>query len=227
VHYFEPHGPYRSPASFLRPPKTHGAVLPAATVDLPGKKCIPLYQINPSSHGVNDYIARYQAAARYAIFEVDRLLRTGIRSGALADSAIVYTSDHGEALGEEDYWFQHQIPIDPSLVHVPLVIVRGSGLSEPACDESRPVGHLDILPTVLSLLLGGPPLDTRGADLFAPHEERPYAVASEFVQPPSVLELGAVVADRLIVQSSVRASAAFRLDNAAQTSYCGRPRSGY
>ncbi len=177
VHYFEPHGPYTAPAKFLRKPRHHGAALPEAQTNFAPRGTIPVYQFNPRWPGADDYIAAYQASARFAISQVERLLRQGARSGALGNAVVVFTSDHGEMLGEQNYWFQHGIAIDPALVHVPLVIARGA--RDPLVNEPRPVSNLDVFPTLCGLLIRKDCSDTRGEDLYNLSSRRRFPIVVE------------------------------------------------
>jgi arylsulfatase A-like enzyme len=63
---------------------------------------------------------------------------------------LVITADHGESLGDADYWFGHGSNIRHPCVNVPLII---------ACEGVVPVGvsdavvaNIDIAPTILDLL---------------------------------------------------------------------------
>jgi len=62
------------------------------------------------------------------------------------DGVALITADHGEGMGEHDYYFAHGEYVYNSLVHVPLVIRRGNeeaGLREDFAQLA------DIVPTIL------------------------------------------------------------------------------
>jgi arylsulfatase A-like enzyme len=82
--------------------------------------------------------------------------------GALDDTALVLTSDHGEGLGERGGNVGHAYGMHGELLDVPLLIV-GGGLPPGAVDVVT--SNADVAPTVLSLL--GLPSDDRmqGLDL--------------------------------------------------------------
>ncbi|HET7324907.1 MAG TPA: sulfatase-like hydrolase/transferase [Halococcus sp.] len=70
------------------------------------------------------------------------------REGRLDDTLVIYTSDHGELLGEGGM-FGHNGPIRPEHVYVPTVFVH------PEIDVRRSemlFRHIDLLPTVLDVL---------------------------------------------------------------------------
>ena len=50
---------------------------------------------------------------RTPLSEAERLLSAVYASPSLRDTIVIFTADHGEFLGEQDYWFQHGIRIDP------------------------------------------------------------------------------------------------------------------
>ncbi|HEU4403160.1 MAG TPA: sulfatase/phosphatase domain-containing protein, partial [Candidatus Polarisedimenticolia bacterium] len=78
------------------------------------------------------------------------LLRGVEALGATARTVVVVTADHGESLGEHDYFFEHGAYLYEATVRVPLI------LSDPALlpaggvveEQARTV---DIMPTILAL----------------------------------------------------------------------------
>jgi arylsulfatase A-like enzyme len=170
IHYFEPHGPYLPPKSFLHLPADPGAPLSLARGLIARPGALPEYQFLEEARGRYDYLARYRAYARYAVSEVERFLERASRQGWLENTVIVYTADHGEMLGEEDYWCQHGGRIHPAVVHVPAVIVTGP--RDPLRHESRDASNVDFLPSLVFLATGRSPLDTRGENLFASSPRR-------------------------------------------------------
>jgi hypothetical protein len=77
----------------------------------------------------------------------DRLVERGL----LSDTLVIYTSDHGEALGETDNsaTIGHGDPISPDLVDVPIVFA-GAGL--PDADLGTVLSGVDVGPTALGAL---------------------------------------------------------------------------
>lgn len=66
----------------------------------------------------------------------------------LSETLVIYTSDHGELLGEGGM-FGHNGPIRPELVYVPTVFIHPQ-ICEQTVDV--PFGHTDLLPTVAEAL---------------------------------------------------------------------------
>ena len=127
-------------------------------------------------------------AYRNAILEQDRTLARALR--AFLDHVrghpwlVVFTSDHGEAFGENGAIHHGQNLLDEQ-VHVPAWIIAGEGTLSPAQTRAladhagRFVTHLDLLPTVLDALglwdnFAVAPHRARlpGRSLLRPHEER-------------------------------------------------------
>jgi hypothetical protein len=75
-------------------------------------------------------------------------LRTLNEMNVLDNTLVIYTSDHGEMLGEKGC-LGHNSPIHPSLVYVPTVLIH------PSISHTEPDGilhHVDLFPTICSLL---------------------------------------------------------------------------
>jgi arylsulfatase A-like enzyme len=156
LHYQEPHGPYEVPdASLLEraaglprgnPPGTRIPVLAGEF----GPGGIPRYQVLGKERRPYYYRTRYAARVAYMDQQVGRVLEEVERSGMAEDTLVVFTSDHGELMGEHDYWFQHGITLLQAVLRVPLVIAG------PGVEAGRRVpllaGTVDLMPTALELL---------------------------------------------------------------------------
>lgn len=175
VHLYDPHGPYTPPAP--TPELVAGPGLDAAgvpDVEVP-RGAIPTYQRVGDTRSHRDYVGRYDAEIAYA----DRWLGRLFERLDLERTVVCIHADHGEALGEDDYWYRHgSLLHDPGL-RVPLL------LAAPDLPAGRVVSdgwarNLDLAPTLLSLA-GLPDLpDASGADLSPwlrgeePGVERPF-----------------------------------------------------
>jgi len=82
-------------------------------------------------------------------------------SGELEDTVFVYTSDHGEMLGEHGLWYKNTLYEDAA--HVPMV-VAGPGLPGGETVET-PVGHVDLVHTLLEWAGADRPEPRRGHSL--------------------------------------------------------------
>ncbi len=175
LHYIDPHGPYDPPQDLLEPFLEDEWSQSEQQVRFgrgshyfnPSKLlgAVPSYQRIEEESRAAAYVARYDAE----ILAVDRafgLVLRFLRKHDLEDrSAVVFTSDHGESLGEHDYWFEHGwFAYDPSL-RIPLLI-REPGQSE-ARSVSTPVSNLDLRPTLLALARVSDDANARGRNLLA------------------------------------------------------------
>ncbi len=171
VHYQDPHGPYTPPESFIKlfkdPQKKPRNI--RVNKSLTGRGGIPSYQKLPDTADYYDYIARYDAEIRYADDQFKRLL-DALRQLNLYDNAlIIFSSDHGEGMGEHDYYFAHGENLYNSLIHVPLIVKHGSELIG---IKNNFVQHLDIVPTALDFAGINYDAPFRGRDLCKNHETR-------------------------------------------------------
>ncbi len=103
-----------------------------------------------------------------AVLELDDLFRdliTGLEAkGALDNTIVILTSDHGEHLGEH-HMLDHQYSLYDVLLEVPLIVHYPKAF-EPGRDD-RPVMSFDVFPTLLNLaglsdaVAGIPAIDLR------------------------------------------------------------------
>lgn len=92
--------------------------------------------------------------------------------GLLEETLVVFTSDHGQCLGEPENGgrFGHGHPMVPDTVEIPVVFI-GAGLPGDASIDTL-VSGTDIVPTVLSAQRQWVPPDVDGVDLW---RDRPAA----------------------------------------------------
>jgi arylsulfatase A-like enzyme len=163
LHFFDPHARYQPPKPFDRmfvdDPRFDGswrAPLHANKgEDIGG---IPGHVNLGGEDRVAYYVAQYDAEIRYVDQQVGVLLKALDEQGLAGNTLVVLTADHGESLGDHNYFFEHgRLPYN-DCVHVPL-IVRGPGIGKPGAAVPSPVQLIDLVPTVLDLT--GLPADPR------------------------------------------------------------------
>jgi arylsulfatase A-like enzyme len=125
VHFTDPHTPYDPPAPYDR--------LFAA-----------------GAEGVGEQVGLYDGEIRFADDQLGRILDWLEGNEAAKRTIVVFTADHGESLGEHNYYFEHGLhPYEPC-AHVPLVM-RIPGVTKASlCDAL--VGLVDVMPTILDAL---------------------------------------------------------------------------
>ncbi len=105
----------------------------------------------------------YDGEVAYTDFALGRLFRTLDEKGTSARTVVVLTADHGEGLGDHGERTHGFLTYNPTL-RVPLVIAApGFGPARSA----DPVGHSDIVPTVLDLLDLSAPAGLQGRSVRA------------------------------------------------------------
>lgn len=109
--------------------------------------------------------ALYDAEISYVDAQIGALLASLQDAGALEDTAIFITADHGENIGDHGL-MDHQYCVYDSLAHVPLLIHYPAAF--PAGEDAAPVQHTDLFPTLLDLA-GAPAVPALpGCSLLAP-----------------------------------------------------------
>jgi arylsulfatase A-like enzyme len=155
VHYVDPHAPYSPPAPFrdLYQGDAHSG--PSVEVPVARRAArqsfggIGTREVLDGRRDLPFYVARYDAEIRYADQQIERLLDELRRRGFYDQMVTVMTADHGESLGEHNYWFDHGMFGFQTCLHVPLV-VRFPGVATPRVDAA-PVELVDLAPTLLDL----------------------------------------------------------------------------
>ena len=125
VHYWDPHDPY---------------ILPPQTV---------LDKFEPASQSRDDLLrAIYDADVFYMDANLGRLLEAFRRRGFWDNTLVIVVADHGEGLGDHDWW-THGI-LYQEQIHVPLII-RAPGIKG-ALRISSLVRTIDLMPTILEVV---------------------------------------------------------------------------
>ncbi len=178
VHYNNAHAPYRAPGAppeiFVDDawydPARKLRINPPNSLDLkvaldhPYRKQI----VRPDIGGVRPaavlperpeelafYVARYDAGILGADRTIGPLLDAVRRLGRLDDTVVVVVADHGEALGEHNYFFEHgRLPYD-DCARVPLMIRPAGGVARQVIDQ--PTATFRIAPTLLEMVGVAPP----------------------------------------------------------------------
>lgn len=106
----------------------------------------------------------YHRGVRESIERFDRICNALQARGCYEDTLVVFTSDHGELLGEHAGLYGHGSPMVPNVLEVPLVFA-GAGL-----DAGRVVAGVtstvDVAPTALAALGERVPEHVDGVDLW-------------------------------------------------------------
>ena len=163
LHYVNPHAPY-SP-----PPPYDTAFLDAGAKAGPGLKTVPGFHGGipkqwavPGQDRLGYYVAQYDGEIAAVDQEVGRVL-DGLAGRESSRTLVVLASDHGESLGEHDYYFDHGEDVfEPSLA-IPLVMA-GPGISAHGRVEGF-ASTVDIVPTILDAAKVSYPPELAGSSL--------------------------------------------------------------
>ena len=169
VHLWDPHTPYRTPEDYGNPfesdpvPAWHTEDVRMKNWGLSGPHSAqepwgfrpdewgdppPRQPWNASSmDDVKQIFDGYDVGVRYADDAVGMLLNKLADLGVLEDTAVLISSDHGEAFGELGVYADHQAA-DEETCHIPSILKR-PGLEARVFDGLQ--YHLDIAATVVDL----------------------------------------------------------------------------
>ena len=164
VHYIDPHVPYYPPEALalaIDPGydgkyRTHfgdkkgGIGDRAYPKDLGKEKAV--YH-NDLGQKVNQHIRRlYAADIQFTDMAIGRLL-SGLEDSGSDNMMVVLTADHGESLGEHDYYFDHGDSVYNAELRVPLAFVlpRNHPLYKTGTVDDW-VSLADVLPTLSALM---------------------------------------------------------------------------
>ncbi len=153
VSFVAPHFPLTVPKEFLD-------LYPADEMPLPPVRPGEDYDVHPWLARMNDIedsdselktddkrqkaIAAYYALCSFVDAQIGRVLDALEASGQAEDTLVIYTSDHGEALGMRGRWGKSNLYSEAS--QVPLML-SGPGIAQGAT-VATPASLLDIAPTI-------------------------------------------------------------------------------
>ena len=198
---FEPGKPFCLMASFTHPHDPYAArakywnLYRDEDMDLPRVGTMPREQLDAHSQRLYDVSAMQDyavteadiRAARHGYYAnisyiddlVGQLLDALEATGQLEKTVIVFTSDHGDFLGERGLWYKMSY-LEPA-AHIPLIVFAPKSFNARRIKE--PVSLADILPTLVDLATEGKselarPVDGRSLyPLLTGAAENPQATA--------------------------------------------------
>lgn len=150
INWMEAHRQLIPPRRFREKMMTPAQVKASYSVD---RAWIPMWMY---TFGLSEYapeeIELTRATYDAALLELDemfhRLLSELETAGALRNTVVILTSDHGEHLGEH-HMMDHQYSVYEEVAHVPLIIFDPDRF--PAGRERGPVMNFDLFPTILEI----------------------------------------------------------------------------
>ncbi|MCP4593636.1 MAG: sulfatase-like hydrolase/transferase [bacterium] len=149
VHLLDPHGPYLPPESLAG--KFTADDLHAGGAEAAPRYRLPRYQRTEGLTTVGDFVAAYDAEIASSDEVMGSILGALDQHGLTERSLVVLSADHGESLGEHNYWFNHGRYVYEACTRVPLIFRYPGRVAEGRRIET-PVEMLSLVPTVLDLL---------------------------------------------------------------------------
>ncbi|HVS00015.1 MAG TPA: sulfatase [Thermoanaerobaculia bacterium] len=153
VHYLDPHWPYTPPGEHRDRFQGDERFDPSGRIPVVAGKerqemrGIGEGQVEDARDELAFYVARYDAEIAYTDAWIGRLL-DGLRSrGRLDRTLTAVTADHGESLGDHQYYFDHGRFGFQSCLRVPLIL-HYPGVLAPRVDRG-PVELIHLAPTLL------------------------------------------------------------------------------
>lgn len=185
LHLQDPHGPYVDHEDCsIAPGDGAEEPLPAGE-DHAGYRSIPRYQLYGDERAPSRYRRRHDCEIAHADAELGRLLDR-VADGDLARrTLVIVTADHGEALGEDEFYFAHGHSVGLDQVRVPLLLA-GPGI-EPGEVVGAPVTNVALFPTVLDYLGLPLPDELQVRSLFAGGAPRSDPVFTECLNQSGVV----------------------------------------
>lgn len=95
------------------------------------------------------YISQYDAEIRYLDAEIGRFISYLRGKGNYEDWLIVLLADHGESLGEDDYFFDHGYTLSEAALRIPLIIKLPRQRKKRVVDCNVSID--DLYPTLMEL----------------------------------------------------------------------------
>ncbi len=158
IHYMDPHGPYNPPPAYKK--RWNRETLTKKFKKMPiskskwiGLNGVPEYiaeSMDIQSMDINEYIALYDGEIGFVDSQIGVLIEELEKRNMGKNTVIIITADHGESLGEHDF-FGHEFLLYDNLLKIPLIIKYPEKFASNKIIE-RQVKIIDIMPTIFDIL---------------------------------------------------------------------------
>jgi len=164
ANYLETHTPYIPPENFVEK-RPAGRDLKKVKNKFIGTGNVTLDKNTNEGY----FLSLYDGAVKYIDSEMGKIINLIYKKGYHKNSIIIFSADHGEALGEHNYYYSHGPLTFNASARVPLI------LSIPGEKNRRlkyPVSLMDVYPTILDKLGLSPPYEIQGIPLLKKTQNR-------------------------------------------------------
>lgn len=198
LHYWDPHGLYKPPEEY-RNLFYDGDPYDPENHSLDFLKAHPVWsftknQIDAIGENITDLeyvVSQYDAEIRYVDDQVQRIFDSLDRHGLSDDTLVILTADHGESMGEHDFYFDH-FEVYDTTIHVPLIMKHPKVLPKGKRVNELIQSTISIAPTILNQYGIDPLAHMKGKDLVK------IAIGSESGYPEIISNQGLWTAKRAI-----------------------------
>lgn len=169
VSFARPHSPYDPPERCMKPYLDRE--LPPAVVGNWAQRWAPksgnvsdLWHGDLGAEQIHRSRAGYYGAISYVDEQIGRILATLQKRGLLDDTLVIYTSDHGDMMGDHNLW-RKSYAYEGS-ARIPMLLRWPSGLlsGQRGLVVRQPVELRDILPTLADAAQGASKISTGAMD---------------------------------------------------------------
>jgi arylsulfatase A-like enzyme len=191
VHYVDPHATYEPPAEYAAPFMSDGLYdatelrLNEDTGNFHGGVAGRYWRRNGEQKELGWYVANYDGEIAFTDDQIGLLLDEIEQMGLLENTALMITADHGESLGEHQYFFEHGWFPYNACGWIPWV-VYWPDMPNPGSRIAHPSSLLNLVPTV-SEIMGW---EVEDAELHGKSVVPMIAGEVETVDPNVVIEAG-------------------------------------
>ncbi len=149
AHFMAPHQPYEPfppfASQFTKQIGPEGNNKTLYDLHLNPEKLTP--EIKHHLRGLYDAeILSVESHVRQLLAGLDAEYRNAGRGGLLENAIVIFTSDHGEELGDRNGFFMHAKSLYSGVIQVPTIIL---GANWPAKRDSRLIGLNEVLPYII------------------------------------------------------------------------------
>lgn len=176
ANFFDPHHPFGAPAEFRALYDADSLAAPIGSIDELSEKPSVQREYSEKSYGghapgfaeytkeeLQEARASYYAMVSMIDAEIRRIIEALKARGELDNTLVIYTSDHGEMLGDHAMMLKGPMLYEPT-VRVPL-IMRWPDALTPGTRVSQIVQNIDITSTLLTVAGIPNALPAQGSDL--------------------------------------------------------------
>ncbi len=162
LYYIDPHTPYKPPApydklyandKFIKENNEHIPIADESREEglSDEYKVIPRITAVKGITDINYYISQYDGEISFTDRQIGAILTELKRLDLYDNTLIVITSDHGESMGERNFYFVHGVNLYDELLKVPLIISGRNVIPRGKIINSQ-VRLIDIMPTILDIV---------------------------------------------------------------------------